>query len=70
MRAKNEPSRASLITMWSSLVSSPQPLGVLLAHGDAGPLDGEGIGAHAGQAVTWKRPIGDLVLTVVRIEYR
>jgi transcription elongation factor GreB len=28
------------------------------------------LGARVGQTVTWKRPIGDLLLTVERIEYR
>jgi len=36
----------------------------------ASPLARALLGAHAGQTVTWKRPIGDLVLTVERIEYR
>lgn len=34
------------------------------------PLARALIGAHVGQTVIWKRPIGDLVLTVERIEYR
>ena len=36
----------------------------------ASPLAQALLGAQVGQTVTWKRPIGDLVLTVERIEYR
>jgi transcription elongation factor GreB len=36
----------------------------------ASPLAQALLGARAGQTVTWKRPIGDLLLTVERIEYR
>jgi transcription elongation factor GreB len=34
------------------------------------PLARALLGARVGQTVTWKRPIGDLVLTVEHIEYR
>jgi transcription elongation factor GreB len=34
------------------------------------PLARALLGARIGQTVTWKRPIGDLLLTVERIEYR
>jgi transcription elongation factor GreB len=33
------------------------------------PLARALLGAHVGQTVTWKRPVGDLRLTVERIEY-
>jgi transcription elongation factor GreB len=38
--------------------------------GYVSPLAQALLGARAGQTVTWKRPMGDLVLTVERIEYQ